>query len=314
MLEDTSYGIIVVLRSSEVKYLLLRQTDGHWSFPKGHKEGNETDKEAALRELHEESGIQDVEFLDVPPLYERYSFSKNGETYNKTVTYFIAFAKSENVVIQEKEVIEYIWATHAQAQETFTFKEPKEILTRVRSYLDPNGLSKELGYINGNNATLETISQLRRRYVARAIVVTDDGMIVLPYSSFYDLYVLPGGGIDEGETIEEGAIRECKEETGYRVELIKPLGNIPCVAVTGNDPRITISFGYLAKTVGEQTELSLMEDEQKLGISVNSYSYSETMRILKENFDKNKSTFAQRSIIFLEQLTDEDLVRYGIKK
>jgi 8-oxo-dGTP diphosphatase len=31
----------------------------------------------------------------------------------------------------------------------------------------------------------------------------------------------PGGGVEEGESFEEGAIREAKEETGYKVKLGK---------------------------------------------------------------------------------------------
>ncbi|MCY3975251.1 MAG: NUDIX hydrolase [Simkaniaceae bacterium] len=35
------------------------------------------------------------------------------------------------------------------------------------------------------------------------------------------VWVLPGGGIDAGETPEEGALRECREETGLSVRILR---------------------------------------------------------------------------------------------
>ena len=39
-----------------------------------------------------------------------------------------------------------------------------------------------------------------------------------------DFWNNPGGHQDEGETIEESAIREVKEETGYDVEVVRLIG------------------------------------------------------------------------------------------
>ncbi|MDD9911726.1 MAG: NUDIX hydrolase [Alphaproteobacteria bacterium] len=39
----------------------------------------------------------------------------------------------------------------------------------------------------------------------------------------YGLWNLPAGKVDEGDTIEETAIKEAFEETGYHVELIKKM-------------------------------------------------------------------------------------------
>ena len=38
------------------------------------------------------------------------------------------------------------------------------------------------------------------------------------------VWVLPGGGIDRGESPKEAVIREVKEETGYDVEIIRQVG------------------------------------------------------------------------------------------
>jgi NADH pyrophosphatase NudC (nudix superfamily) len=62
--------------------------------------------------------------------------------------------------------------------------------------------------------------------VVAGCVICKDGKYLLVQekkSSVYGLWNLPAGHVDEGETIEEAAIREVFEETGYRVELGKKL-------------------------------------------------------------------------------------------
>ena len=45
-------------------YLLARHNGGHWSFPKGHVEKNETEKETALREIREETGLNVIKIIE----------------------------------------------------------------------------------------------------------------------------------------------------------------------------------------------------------------------------------------------------------
>ncbi len=47
-----------------------------------------------------------------------------------------------------------------------------------------------------------------------AIIIEDDKILLVPV---WDGYDLPGGGIELGETVEEGCTREVKEETGMDV-------------------------------------------------------------------------------------------------
>ena len=46
---------------------------------------------------------------------------------------------------------------------------------------------------------------------------------VMKKDDFQDYYTFPGGGLEEGESLEEGTIREIKEEFGIDVKVIKKL-------------------------------------------------------------------------------------------
>ncbi|RHW25826.1 NUDIX domain-containing protein [Nocardioides immobilis] len=52
-----------------------------------------------------------------------------------------------------------------------------------------------------------------------AIVQDDQGRVLLIHKTDNDLWALPGGGHEIGESIAETVVREVKEETGYDVEV-----------------------------------------------------------------------------------------------
>lgn len=59
MKREKSCGALVYrYEGDRLMLLLLRHRHGgHWSFPKGHVEGEETETETALREIREETGL-----------------------------------------------------------------------------------------------------------------------------------------------------------------------------------------------------------------------------------------------------------------
>ena len=58
-----------------------------------------------------------------------------------------------------------------------------------------------------------------------AAVIIRDGRILMEKVFFFnrEFFVLPGGGIEAGETPEEAALRELKEECGLNGEIVRPL-------------------------------------------------------------------------------------------
>jgi ADP-ribose pyrophosphatase YjhB (NUDIX family) len=57
-----------------------------------------------------------------------------------------------------------------------------------------------------------------------AIVANQDRTILMVHKTDNDLWALPGGGMDVGESMADAVVREVKEETGIDVEVIGLVG------------------------------------------------------------------------------------------
>jgi len=71
--------------------------------------------------------------------------------------------------------------------------------------------------------------------IAVNVAVIQEGKILLTKRNDFETWILPSGGVEEGESVSQAAIRETKEETGLDVELTRfvgiysRLGNMPGV-------------------------------------------------------------------------------------
>ena len=64
--------------------------------------------------------------------------------------------------------------------------------------------------------------------IRAGIVLVEKNRVALieRFRAGYHYFVFPGGGADDGETIEDAAIREMEEETGLRVTVKRELAEI----------------------------------------------------------------------------------------
>lgn len=108
-------------------------------------------------------------------------------------------------------------------------------------------------------------SKFIERSAARAVLVDDKWRVALIDATNRGYYKLPGGGIDDGELIEEALRREVVEEAGYEIEPLCPLGYTH--ETRHKFEQFNYSYAWLARATKEVGR-NLMEDEVEDGFEV----------------------------------------------
>lgn len=128
MKKEKSCGAIVYRRKDYADEILLvkHKNGGHWSFPKGHVEAGEDEKQTALREILEETGLVvdlDTSFREVIT----YSPKKGVE---KDVVFFAALPREGEPVAQPEEIMEVLWVKSNEALKMVTYESDREMLKK----------------------------------------------------------------------------------------------------------------------------------------------------------------------------------------
>lgn len=63
-----------------------------------------------------------------------------------------------------------------------------------------------------------------RKIGAHAVILNEEGRVLLLRSRYADHWSLPGGGLDRHENLDAAVIRECREELGVAVALDRMTG------------------------------------------------------------------------------------------
>ena len=130
---EKSCGVVTyIIINNEIHYLLVRQTNGFLSFPKGHVEGNETEEETALRECLEETalkvtlkkGFREVINYKIPEI-----------DVDKDVVLFIGEIDNLDYHKQEKEIADIQVYKYQEAYNLLEFDNWKQVLKKANNFL-----------------------------------------------------------------------------------------------------------------------------------------------------------------------------------
>ena len=132
MKQEKSCGAVIFREENTQRYyLVLTSTQGHTTLCKGHVEGSETERETAVREILEETGLT-VEFVDGFREVITYS-PKPG--VSKDVVFFLARLSGGALTCQPEEVAEVRFLPFDEALAALTHQSDRDVLTKARAFL-----------------------------------------------------------------------------------------------------------------------------------------------------------------------------------
>jgi ADP-ribose pyrophosphatase YjhB (NUDIX family) len=129
-----------------------------------------------------------------------------------------------------------------------------------------------------------------------AVVTDDEDRIVLIRRRDNDLWALPGGGMELGESIIDTAVREVKEETGLDVEVTGLIGVYTnprhVMAYTDGEVRQQFSLCFTTRLVGgalrvdsESTDIAWIDPQDIPALNMHA-----SMRLRIQHYLEHRTT------------------------
>lgn len=135
MKKEKSCGAVVIKKENdELKFLIIRQHDDCWGFPKGHVEENETEEETSIREIKEETNID----VEIDNKFRKVITYSPKEGVIKDVVIFIGKATSDDLKIDPNELLEAKWVNNKEAKDYFKYQETIDVYEEALRYLGVN--------------------------------------------------------------------------------------------------------------------------------------------------------------------------------
>ena len=133
------------------------------------------------------------------------------------------------------------------------------------------------------NQQHDHVTEWKERPTGKVVLFSDADEIALVSNSVSGIFLLPGGGIADGEDIISGTKRECREETGYEIEILRELGVTE--DFRARDSRHCITHGYEARVLS-QCPMSLTESESDIDFFVQWFPFDAARTLFTEQEER----------------------------
>ena len=146
------------------------------------------------------------------------------------------------------------------------------------------------------------------RVTARAIVKNQRGQYAVMYAEKYNIYILPGGRVEDGEDILTALRREILEETGCTCDEVQELGTIYENRASLDYTQVNHYFVVTTNenghvTTNENGQSHLTEAELANNTVVQWHTFEEVQRLISEpTFDRVQGKYLQaRDVVALNE-------------
>ena len=131
--EEKSCGAVLYRREGgAVRYLIVRSHSGHISFPKGHMDGDESEKQTARREIADETGVQ---VRDFEADFREIFYCTTDEGKYKEIVYLLAKLPDGPVSPADGELTDCWLLSAEEALERISTTREREILQKAAERL-----------------------------------------------------------------------------------------------------------------------------------------------------------------------------------
>jgi ADP-ribose pyrophosphatase YjhB (NUDIX family) len=131
-----SAGGVVFNKARQV--LVVSQHGNSWSLPKGHIDPGEDARAAAAREIREESGLTDLQYVKALGNYQRHRIGIDGSEEKselKTIQMFLYTTEQTQLKPEDPDNPEARWVDEDKVANLLTHKKDKKFFESIRDKL-----------------------------------------------------------------------------------------------------------------------------------------------------------------------------------